>query len=365
MPSANRVVYLTNLFPTREKPAFGTFVKASSDAIAALGREVTVIALPNFGQGAMAYARFYVHAFIQLLRHTGIVYVHYVSHSAPPAVFARLFNPKIQIVLHYHGSDAFPEAHEGWLRAFLKAISCRAANHLTCAVVAPSKAFLERLQRKFALKKVRVGVSPSGGVNPELFFNPFPPSHREFDLAFAGRMVPGKGALEAARVAASVLREHPQARATFIGEGPERTQVEATLSAAGVLDRITFMPLLSPGELSQVFRSTRILLFPSSRKGESLGLTWIEAGMCGAVPLILRNGTTETLVPDSLAASITLASLDDMIESASRLLDDRMQREAISSEICAFLKENYSRDQVAICLDRLFREVETYSEESS
>lgn len=357
------VIYLTNLFPTAAKPTFGTFVKASSDAMRRLGWDVEVLALPAFGTGLHGYLKFYFVSTLRLLRFNGIVYVHYVSHSALPAMFARQLNRRLRIILHYHGSDAFPEAEEGSWRRTVKGLVCRLANASAMAVVAPSAAFLENLRGRFALNTQHLAVSPSGGIDGTVF-SPNSRNERHNDLIFAGRMIAGKGGLTAAKVVRAVLGTRPEAKALLVGEGPERQLMETELGPLIASGSVRFVGLLPPSELAARLSESKIFLFPSSRKGESLGLTWIEAGMCGAVPIVLRNGLTEKLVPKELRGDLVAESEERMIALAKKLLSNPQRRDEIATMLREKLTNEYAQENVAANLEELFRAVlsETYKQ---
>lgn len=351
-----KVLYLTNLFPTKSKPAFGTFVKVSSDAMRKLGWDVEVLALPEFGSGLVGYLRFYLRSFLSLLNFSGIVYVHYVSHSAPPAIAASLINRRLRIALHYHGSDAFPESGEGAVRRAFKSLTCRMANSAAIAVVAPSAGFLENLRNHFGLRGMFLAVSPSGGVDSTLF-DRCHSRERSTDVVFAGRMIEGKGGGLAARVANAVLDAIPGTSALFVGEGPERLAMEHELQKHVASGRARFVDLLAPRDLAVSFNDSKILLFPSTRKGESLGLTWIEAGMCGVAPLILNNGVTEKLIPDELRGELVADSEETMVLLATKLLTVPARRNEIMDTLTNELRHTYSQENVAMRLDELFREL--------
>lgn len=293
---------------------------------------------------------------MSLIRFDGIVYVHYVSHSVPPALAARFFNRRLRTVLHYHGSDAFPEVGEGATRRALKWLICKMGNASAAAVLAPSASFLGNLQKRFDLANTYVAVSPSGGVDT----NVFNPSNLEaplISIVFAGRMIEGKGGLQAARVASKVLDAIPAANALFIGEGPERRAIESELRRHEISGRVRFEDLLPPRDLAKRFRDCRVLLFPSSRKGESLGLTWIEAGLCGAIPLVLKNGVTEKLIPEQLRGELVAASEEVMVGQAIELLLNPERRKKIASLLMTELEFSYSRENVSKRLDELLSHI--------
>ncbi|WP_295380116.1 glycosyltransferase family 4 protein [uncultured Stenotrophomonas sp.] len=345
-----RITYLANLFPSEAKPAFGTFVKTSCDGLTGLGWMTDVIALPSFGGGVKGYARFYASAFLSLCRQQQPVYVHYVSHSAPPAILAKLFNWKLPIILHYHGSDGFPEVDERSVRRLMKRAVCSVSNSLAAAIIAPSDSFLERLRAHYALDGKTTFVSASGGVDASVFYGD-PASERAVDLLFAGRMIPGKGGIEAALAARDVLYTRSDATALFVGTGPERARMEEILTDYIPSGRARFLPALPQPALADLYRECKVFLFPSSRQGESLGLTWVEAAMCGALPLVLRNGITENLLPAQLADTLSAPCPEQLGTKALAFLDDASARRLAAGELQSAVAHNYSSEHVSAALD--------------
>ncbi len=291
--SSNKIVYVTNLYPTESRPYFGTFVENSAEGLRACGWDVTVLALPHFGEGAIAYIKFYFAVFKFLMGYSGIVYVHYISHSSLPVSLAKIFNKKLKIVLHYHGSDAFPESHEGKFRGVIKDTVCKLANRSAVAMAAPSIYFANKLSSKFGLGVNQIIVSPSGGFNPEVFHPPAEkPSGRDgiIRVLFASRMLEEKGCLIAAKAALLIADKHLNVEFSFVGYGPLQGKVHQILEDLVSQGRCKLYGLLPQSELAAKFGEADLFLFPSYREGESLGLVVVEAMACGAFPLAFDRG---------------------------------------------------------------------------
>ncbi|WP_422346903.1 glycosyltransferase family 4 protein [Stenotrophomonas sp. DR009] len=354
-----RLTYISNLFPTPEREFFGTFVKMSSDGMENNGWDVKIIALPHYGTGIFSYVRFYAKSFIHCISSSDPVYVHYISHSAAPVIAAKLLNWKLPVYLHYHGSDAFPETEERPFRRAMKRAACSMANLIADAIIAPSDGFLKRISLKYNIRGKRVFVSPSGGVD----LNTFPPGaapSRDISLLFAGRMIKGKGGIEAAIVSEKVLTQTKDSIAVFVGTGPERADIERILSPFLNEDRVVFFDLLPQNELSLLYQRSQIFLFPSTRQGESLGLTWIEAAVSGAVPLVLRNGITENLLPAPFDRALSGVTPSHLAELALNYLARTDDLNDISMELSEALRKEYCSHTVANRLSKFFTDQSKY-----
>lgn len=102
-------------------------------------------------------------------------------------------------------------------------------------------------------------------------------------IVFAARMVPKKRPLLVLEGFAS-LKEN-DAVLMMIGDGPDRTEVEARTAALGVEDRVRFPGFLQPQEVHEWMSVADIFVQPSR---ETWGVAPIEALSCGT-PVILSD----------------------------------------------------------------------------
>ncbi len=348
--ASKKITFLANLFPNSSNPALGTFVKTSADGLQMQGWDVDTITLPSFGKGLMGYARFYFHAFLRLSRQRHPVYIHYVSHSSPPAIAAKLINWNLPIVLHYHGSDGFPEVSENAARRLAKRATCRIANALATVIVAPSEGFMQRMRRSYPMTGKLTFVSASGGVDANTF-HADDQVRQDVDFLFAARMIKGKGGLEAASAVRQAMQDHGELKALFVGAGPEREQMESILNELTTVGNVEFIPPQPQRELAKLYRRCKVFLFPSTRQGESLGLTWVEAAMCGALPLVLRNGITENLLPEDVREQLSASDINELAVKALDFLNDENSRKSAVRSLQSSLSDNFSSTQVSAQLD--------------
>lgn len=290
------ITVVANLYPTIKKPYLGTFVKNAVDEFTKNGLSVDVIALPNFGSGLSGYLKFYFAAFFNLLRFDGIVYVHYVSHSVLPVLLSQYLNSKLTLVLHYHGSDAFPEGYESPLRCKLKRFICKWANSKAQKVITPSLFFAERLVQTYNLPAQMVTTSASGGVDPKVFYSLEKTNHQNNKILFASRMLEGKGCLIAADAAISLAKIDSTCMFTFVGDGPCKEQVREKLQTLIDDGRCELLPAVNQTELAEHFRQSDFFLFPSFREGESLGLVVVEAMSCGSIPIAINQAAIKEIM---------------------------------------------------------------------
>ena len=151
------------------------------------------------------------------------------------------------------------------------------------------------------------------------------------------------------------IRRRVPARLLLVGDGPElgsayRIARELGLSrlihAVGAQEEV--LPLLS---ISDVF------LLPSSQ--ESFGLAALEAMACevpviasrvGGIPEVIQDGVTGFLHP--------LDALDEMAESAVRLLTDDDLRRRMGAAACRRVREEFCAERVVPMYEACYREAD-------
>jgi glycosyltransferase involved in cell wall biosynthesis len=358
------IVVVSNLYPSKDRPYFGTFVKNSVRTLEDNGWNVTVFALPFYGRGLLGYLKFYAATFIHLLSFNGIVYVHYISHSVLPVLLSLVFNRGAKIVLHYHGSDAFSGINESITRVFFKRKICQIANAFAIKFISPSHLFAQRLQKKFGIPEQSLFVSPSGGVNTRTFYPPQADRSNKNSVRclFVSRMIPGKGAKEVALIIQQLLtkKDSPRIEATFIGSGPEQANVKEALALYIEQDNCRIVDALSQAEIASEFREADIFLFPSFREGESLGLVLIEAIFCGAIPLVIDSGAVREILPDSTHTNLIAPDIqqyENTLINLINLLQDSNKKFRLLEQLQQ-ITPVYEEKSVALALSNLMQEIE-------
>jgi glycosyltransferase involved in cell wall biosynthesis len=136
-------------------------------------------------------------------------------------------------------------------------------------------------------------------------------------VAFAGRLVPEKGADLLVEAFAKVVARIPKARLLIVGEGPERRRIEAKIGKLGLGSRAALLGHLCQKELEERFADAWVQVVPS-RWEEPFGTVAAEAMMrgtsvvassTGGLAEFIRDGDTGLLIPPSDVASLAEALL--------------------------------------------------------
>ncbi|MBC1887449.1 glycosyltransferase family 4 protein [Listeria booriae] len=282
-----KILVISNMFPSKEYPSYGIFVKNHVRLLKEAADKIETITMRkelNKMKKLWLYIQFYCRIFFTLLfKKYDIVYLHYASHSAFPILGAKFLKRQINLIVNLHGSDVFPETRlqerlQKWVARLLKQ-----ASH----VVVPSDYFKQVVVKRYKLASQDVLISPSGGVNRELFT----PQHivkdpSVFQVGYVGRIDVDKGWDDALRAFSEFKHQSNRpAQLIMVGSGKENPRKEAMIQALGLEDVVRCYDLLPQEELAALYNEMDVFVFPSRRKGESLGLVGLEAMACG-IPVI-------------------------------------------------------------------------------
>lgn len=141
-------------------------------------------------------------------------------------------------------------------------------------------------------------------------------------IGTAGRFFPEKDYCTLLRGVAALSNTRADAHLVMIGEGPERSTLEALVAALGIASRVTFLGWRT--DLAQVLPALDV--FVLSSRSEGLPLVALEALACsvpvvatpvGDVPHVVEDGRTGLLFPVGDAAALASA-LTVLADSGSR-----------------------------------------------
>lgn len=116
-------------------------------------------------------------------------------------------------------------------------------------------------------------------VGTEWIPDPGPGQSTNFEVLSVGRLVPLKGfdvTIRSFAIFYNELSPEDQVRAklTIIGDGPERSRLEAMADEIGIADKVDFIPWMERSELDLHYKSASVFLFPSH---EGAGMVVAEA----------------------------------------------------------------------------------------
>lgn len=330
MLNVKRILVVSNMYPSPRDPAFGIFVERVSSQMVDCGHDVTFAVRRASRWKMMSYLRFFIHAFAKVLFFkVDLIYVHFVTHSYIPVMLALLFR-RVPLAVHVHGADIISDKEQSRLVTRCFSIVRRAALERAALIVAPSNYFRDLVSERFPSVKKKIVVSPSGGVNLAAFSDAKSSARVRGELMFFGRLMLGKGvmllipAVEAVRARRADL----EISVVFAGDGPALPALSEQAKASSV--PVRFLGAVDPDKVPVVLSTATALVFPSFRKGESLGLVALEAMACGRPVIAARSGAMEEIVLDGVTGALfdvnDVHGLSLAIESMLTLDDHAWQR---------------------------------------
>jgi glycosyltransferase involved in cell wall biosynthesis len=152
--------------------------------------------------------------------------------------------------------------------------------------------------------------------------------HDGLRVGFLGRLVRNKGPEVAVRAVAEAVRSGVDASLSFVGDGPERADLERLAARVGVRDRVRFEGYRPDPEAW--FRGIDVLVRPSTTEGMPLGI--LEAMAAGVTVVasdlpgnagLVRDGESGILVPigDHAALARALERVSRDPDSRARMRD--------------------------------------------
>jgi glycosyltransferase involved in cell wall biosynthesis len=264
---------------------------------------------------------------------------------------------RVPTVVTSHGTDLFMLRTLAALRGPARAILRRAA-----AVTTVSQALASEV-RALGLDPARVSVLPMP-FDLETFGERAGAGEARDDdhVLFVGRLSEQKGVSDLLHAIALLASDRPALRLRVIGDGAERARLERQAETLGIATRTRFDGARSTADVAAAYRRATVLAVPSTTgaggEREGFGLVAVEAMLAGLPVVatatgglvdIVQDGDTGLLVPERQPERLALA--------IGRLLDDRIEREAIAGRARASASERFAPRGIAARYVALYERV--------
>lgn len=283
-----RILVITNLFPDRERPAFGTFIRAHVMAMTAAGAGVDVVAIREtrvHRRVALKYAWLVVDATVAALRaiwhrrRPQIVEAHIAYPTGLIAwPIARLLRSKL--VLYCHGTDVTVLGLKNWVHRRVSRYLLGRADLL----VANSRFISSFLQANYGVSHDRI-VTWSPGIDMQRFGGGATSEHDPKQVLYVGRLDEGKGV--DVLLQAMALLPNSGLRLRVLGDGAVRASLEQWAVDHSI--SAEFAGSVPPPSVATALAAAGILVVPSVRP-EGLGLTALEGMAAGALVVASASG---------------------------------------------------------------------------
>ena len=285
-----RLLVLSNMWPSEQKPYSGVFVKNQVDQYSGDKRiEVDYHCLRRSFTGRIGSALKYIAFFASfakkhLFRPYDVLHIHYFFPTAILGVAYKFMRPRTSLVVTFHGTDI---THFMSL-SVLRALGRWLIQHVDVSI-AVSASMADKIEEVLGVRCQHIF---SAGVRADLFY-PESSSRKDFDFIFVGSFIERKGfdlLIDACkRISTAKLR------LAFIGSGNLIEKIDELNECHEAMT----IENLSQSELREAFSRSRYHVLPS--RYEPFGLVVTEAMFCG-VPVI---GSRVGGIPDQIQDEVT------------------------------------------------------------
>lgn len=352
--SALKVLLISNMWPSDENPAFGSFVKDLADKIdasdniklarAAISSSKKGLFVP-FKYGKLLLSSLY----LGLLKKPDIIYCHYLF---PTGYIGNLIKKILgtTLVITCHGSDVYLADRS----KRMKDVMARTLGGAD-KIIAVSNFLADELDRRFPGVKAKTEII-NCGVDQTLFNT----VERSVDndrrnlpvILFVGSLNNNKNVLN---LISAVSKIDKPFELKIVGSGPLKEVIVSKVQELGISNKVTITGAVIKAELPQIYCAADVLVMPSLR--EAFGLVALESMACGLPVIASRTGGLAELINDGEnGILVDPDNIDEITKEISGLLFDRERRRAIADRALKTADEN-SLERQAIRITSLFQQL--------
>ena len=140
----------------------------------------------------------------------------------------------------------------------------------------------------------------------------------------------------------------------FIGDGPDRSALQARVHADGMVDRVRFAG--EQGDLPKWLSAADVFLLPSAQ--ESFGMAALEAMACEVPVVASRVGGLPEVIEDGVTGFLCdVADVAAMSAQTERLLRDAGLRSTVGRAAAELVRTKYHTNAVVPLYEDFYREV--------
>ena len=358
------ILLISNMYPSKKQQFSSSFIKNTVDLLRE--NKIKVYLAVKTGNSNHIFIKFfqYIKFFcVSILKGLflkyNIIYVHYIAHSAIPVLFIKFFRTKMTIISHTHGGDILEEPQ------FFKSITNKTLN-LSNLIITPSSYFKNIIINKYDIKAQKIKISPSGGVNTDLF-KPKKVNRKEIlknyknqiVLGFISRIIKGKGW----NIFIEAIKElNHKNKQTFlgiiIGEGEEVNSMKQLIQELQLTDRIVYLGPKKHEELPFFYNCLDLFIFPTERAAESLGLVGLEAMSCGIPVIGSHIAGLKTYIKNGINGyTFSCGSIEELCEKIFKYLSLYKKEKTKMKEAARETALEYDRIKVSLDLAKTFEQL--------
>lgn len=203
-----------------------------------------------------------------------LVHAHYAT---PAGDAVRRALPDVPLVISAHGGDVLATPHRS---AYARRVVGKAFAH-AALVLANSTGTESRCRALGATATTVVHLGTDVPPTPPHRTDPRP------TIVTVGHLVARKHHADVVEAVAQLVPTHPDLRYVIVGDGPERTSLEALAAQLGISDHLDFTGQLPPDEARARAAQADLFVLPST--DEAFGVAYIEAMAAGTPAIGCEN----------------------------------------------------------------------------
>jgi len=285
-----KILLVSNMYPGKRFKHYGSFVKNTKESLEILGFQVEKAVKKKqttIPGKIIGYTIFYIKAFYKSIFNSyDYIYVHFISLSTFPVILGKITSRRTELILNAHGNDIVPDYDFEIINVKRSKFSLKFADK----IIVPSKYFKDVLKKEYHINEEKIMIYPSGGIN----FDLLKPKNKqeckqklglEQNISYFGyvsRIEKDKG-WDTLLEAWNKLKKEGLTKNTkllIIGSGSEQEVMDIIVKKYKLENDIIQKEFVHQKDLVDYYNAMDVLLYPTKRKSESLGLVGLEAMAC-------------------------------------------------------------------------------------
>ena len=177
----------------------------------------------------------------------------------------------------------------------------------------------------------------------------------DLEILVVGNLQPSKGQEFVLRAVGNLSLSFPQLRCRIIGEGPDRSRLEALVRELGIGRQVQFAGRQSRSEVAEAMRSCSVFVLPS--RNEGLGCVYLEAMSCAKPVIACRGqGIDEVIEHGKNGWLIPVDGLEPLVQGLSALLGSPEMRTQVGTAARRTILEKLTLSHQAQHLATIYRQ---------
>ncbi|WP_010676936.1 glycosyltransferase [Bacillus timonensis] len=343
-----RVLVISNMYPSESSPTFGIFVKNQVEALREQGLTVDVVAIQNPDtqrKGILTkYMMWMLKAFFLLFvgYRYKVVHAHYVF---PSGVLGLVYKKiwKSKFVVTAHGGDIHKMAKINRITGDLTKLVLTQADH----VIAVGQTLYQEIHQEYGVGTSKLSII-SMGVNRSVFMPQSQENARkiigkpngEQMILFVGNLIEAKGVKELIQAFEQVKEVKPNASLHLIGRVASESfynQVQQMVAENGLAD-VFFHGPMSQKDVANWMAASDVFVLPSYNEG--FGLVALEAMSCHTPVVASDVGGLSFLLADGAGILIKPKDSGSLYDGLMEVLENETLRQELVKKGEILAKEN-------------------------